>query len=117
MFRRTIINSSLVCNVTQSIGEEYATVNAHLAKNGNMAELTGAVTINKTFSVEAGVFTFDRNVVPSAYSNYKSWVPIVGVGTNGLMYPFFIKDNALYSVAGVTYPSGILIVFNSHWHC
>ena len=78
-----------------------------------MAELTGAVTINKTFAVETGVFTFDRNAVPSV----KSWISIVGVGTNGLMYPFFIKDNALYSVTGVTYPSGILIVFNSHWYC
>lgn len=117
MFHFTSHNQSLTYKTTQIATATYVTQNLKLNKQNRTAYLNGQIIINTTISGnQTALFTIDKECEPYTYKHNQTWVPILGVATNGKLYPFFLRQNCgIYFIYDVTYPAGTTITFNEKW--
>lgn len=110
-------SQSLTYKTTQIAAATYVTQNLKLNKQNRTAYLTGQIIINTTISGnQTALFAIDNECEPYAYKHHQTWIPILGIATNGLLYPFFLRQNCgVYFIEGITYPAGTAITFNEKW--
>lgn len=110
-------SQSLTYKTTPTASSIYVTQNLKLNKQNRTAYLNGQITINTTISGnQTALFTVDKECEPYVFKHNQIWVPILGVATDGKLYPFFLRQNyAVYFISSVTYPAGITITFNEKW--
>ena len=108
---------SLTYKTTQLASATYVTQNLKLNKQNRTAYLNGQIIINTTISGnQTALFTIDKECEPYVYKHNQVWVPLLGIATNGKLYPFFLRQNCgVYFIEGITYPAQTAITFNAQW--
>lgn len=110
-------SQSLTKKITAIATETYVTQKLKLNKQNRTAYLNGTIVMNATVSGNATmIFSIDKECEPYVFKNNQIWVPILGIATNGKLYPFFLRQNCgVYFINEITYPAGIAITFNEKW--
>lgn len=108
---------SLTYKTTQLASATYVTQNLKLNKQNRTAYLNGQIIINTTISGnQTALITIDKECEPYVYKHNQVWVPLLGIATNGKLYPFFLRQNCgVYFIEGITYPAQTAITFNAQW--